>query len=497
MSTWFKTVNNLYCNKFAKSLLNPQTSEEVFEHLLRQELKGRLPTSLMIENPSDEFRTVLNQLNNKMYLSPWELGLTAKNFTFLNWLLRQENFKFNRGDIPYLFHFLSASKPADLPPNFAEFLKLLLAKLPTEVIPQVNQPPQSLPYNLLQYIPESFYEAIIPQFSPTWSEVANLPAPALLLVKKYYPDKFVLLNNIEQYEQVRFSPTVHLPRISEDLWQKLDSFFQAAKLGQGVRKILGVNSKAVVKVMDQKLLIRHRGLLKVNYDFLNYVLFLQELFNPVENSSDFGKYLVQDELWIKLAPLHENNNLTVLIKILQWFNPVQVKKILGSAMPSTAITLLTLVDQNPEYFKQLIMQTDFKNVNTFAKMFKLVEEKSEYASTPLRFLNQAQHFPQVSELMTMNLPEGYEITIAQTNHDLIRWGVDMGHCIGNSGYQRDAENGRCLLFALSLKGKAKYAVEVREDEVVQIQGKSRVQPSKLLTGALYKALEHVNLIRRY
>jgi hypothetical protein len=73
----------------------------------------------------------------------------------------------------------------------------------------------------------------------------------------------------------------------------------------------------------------------------------------------------------------------------------------------------------------------------------------------------------------------------------------MDHCIGGSGYQNDAAKGKCLLLALAKKGVPKFAVEVRNHRVVQVQGKSGSGPkNQLLMTCLYKALEHCQLIAR-
>src|SRR5690606_30633019 len=129
---------------------------------------------------------------------------------------------------------------------------------------------------------------------------------------------------------------------------------------------------------------------------------------------------------------------------------------------------LNLFNSYPTYYQNLLKETEFKKINTFTKLRDFIVSKERVASVDLIGLHQETHFPSVLQIQEMQLPEDFTIVVAQTNHELIKWGVDMDHCIGGEGYQNDAAKGRCLLIALAKKGVPKFAVEVRNRRVVQV-----------------------------
>ena len=118
------------------------------------------------------------------------------------------------------------------------------------------------------------------------------------------------------------------------------------------------------------------------------------------------------------------------------------------------------------------------------------------AACPFQEMDQTEFFPEAKQLLDLTFPDDYKIIIPTNNHQLIQWGVEMGHCVGGEDYQEDTANGDCLIVGLALGDKVKYAVEVRDNELVQVLGKSSCEPKPLVYSSLIKALEVLKLIER-
>lgn len=498
MNTWFKTINNLLVNKFAYCILNPQTPASSFELLLDLELKGKLPLSMMVEHPSKDVKSLTIPLKGKTYLSMMEWGLLAKNYNFLNWILTKE-YVLTNGDIKlFLNHFVQDQvKKEPVSPEMITFMNTLLAKLPADGMQIAGvKSSSSFPYYLIKHLPVELCTEIIKANPPKMADFYNMTVQTFKEVWAVHKDKFPYLQAIEQFEgkTVGF---IQGNELSPVVLDSLGILAGQAKLKDGVEQLFQTKSKEVLKIVDTKVFPRSGKQVTLDGEYLNYLLFLKTIFNPDTNTSDFVEYL-EGKKMVNLANEFNAEYQVIMSRLLNSFTNPQKKNLLDSWSGRLQFReALNLFNSYPTYFQNLLSETEFKEINTFTKLRDFMVNKAEVASVELVNLCQETHFPTVTEMLSMQLPEDFTIVIAQTNHELIKWGVDMDHCIGGSNYQNDAAKGRCLLIALAKKGVPKYAVEVRNRRVVQVQGKSGTDPkNKLLTTCLYKALEHCQLIER-
>jgi hypothetical protein len=498
MKPWFKTVNNLPANKFAHCVLTPATPMASFDHLLEAELKGKIPLSIMVENPTKELKALMNPVKGKTYLSLLEWGLLAQNYTFLNWLLNKE-YTLTKGDIKLFLNQLIANpiKAEAVTPDLTTFFNTLVLKLPPDSLQVAGvKASGSLPYFLINHLPSSLSGEIIKAHPPKMMDLYTMTVQSFNQVWSVHKSLFPYLAAIEEFEKksIGFFNGLNLPIATLNALETLTKYPQLKK---GVEEVLETKSKEVVKVVDTKVFPRAGNQVTMDGEYLSYLLFLKTIFCPKTNPSDFITYLDQKKL-LSLTKDFTPEYQVILSQLLNLFTNSQKKVLLNSWSGKLHFReVLTLFNSYPLYYQNLIKETEFKEINTFLKLRDFLSAKANVASVELVNLHQATYFPSVMEMQTLTLPEDYSIIVAQTNHELIKWGVDMDHCIGGTNYQNDAAKGRCLLLALAKKGEPKYAVEVRNHRVVQIQGKSgRDVQNKLLLTSLYKALEHFNLIER-
>jgi len=69
---------------------------------------------------------------------------------------------------------------------------------------------------------------------------------------------------------------------------------------------------------------------------------------------------------------------------------------------------------------------------------------------------------------------GMTIRVPKTNYELIEWGQYMHHCI--AGYAQRMRNNQCLLLGIEKDNVLTYNVEIRNNRVVQFQGKYNASP---------------------
>lgn len=498
MKTWFKTINNLPVNKFAHCLLTPTTPVDTFDLLLDLELKGKIPLSMMVQDPTKEVKQLLNPLKGKTYLSFMEWGLLAENFTYLNWLLSKD-YTLTHGDIKlFLGHFVQEQvKKIKVTPEVANFINTLLTKLPADSMQIAGlNGVSSFPYYLIKHLPVELCSEVIKANPPKMADFYNMTIQTFNEVWAVHKDKFPYLKNIEEFEKKSIG-FIQGTNLSGPTLEALEVLVCAPKLKQSVEQLFKTKSKEVLKAVDTKVFPRSGSQVHLDGEYLNFLLFLKTLFNPEVNTSDFVENLEEKKL-INLANEFNPEYQAILSRLLNSFTNPQKKDLLASWTGRLQFReALNLFNSYPTYYQNLLKETEFKEINTFTKLRDFMVAKQSVASVELMNLHQETHYPTLKQIQELELPENFSIVVAQTNHELIKWGVDMDHCIGGEGYQNDAAKGRCLLIALAKKGVPKFAVEVRNKRVVQIQGKSGSSPNnKLLMTCLYKALEHCQLIER-
>lgn len=503
MSTWFKTINNLYCNKICNYIISGQSDVSVLNHLLEFELKGKIPTSLMVENPSKELLKTLPVFNRKQYISFWELAWFYKNFGVMNWLMSQPDFKLSESQISNFLNYetkvLQTLSHPELKPFILGFIQYHKNKHLGVVVNPSDNVPTSITYFVAPLVNDDLKSELLKSTPPQgFSDLRLLTESEWKMCWPHHKEMFPLLNDIEKFEgkQITFKYQVESNR--SELFSVLNEMVKEQKLSVALKKVFNCDSKQMLKKFEPNFFIRKKTVVELNFQLLAQSLWIEKVFNPEVNASDFLSALDYD-----LNPVKKTIFSSVLSRsfaqILTQFNDQQKREVLNNLnLPSYKDLDIALEDYNryTTYYNKLLLETEFKEINRLEKIINLILDHEEMASVPLSNLYQENHYPAISEVCKLSLPKNYSVIVAKTNHELITWGIDMGHCIGGEDYQEDAEAGDCLLIALALNGVPKYAVEIRDGELVQIQGKSSSRPDHLVQISLLKALEVYGLINR-
>jgi hypothetical protein len=92
---------------------------------------------------------------------------------------------------------------------------------------------------------------------------------------------------------------------------------------------------------------------------------------------------------------------------------------------------------------------------------------------------------------------GYGVKLAEENHDLIRWGAMMGHCVGGGSYAKEAKQGETIIMAITKDSEPSYCVEVSpKGEIVQVQGKSRSTPNPEVMKEFVSELKKLGILNK-
>jgi hypothetical protein len=504
MATWFKTVNNIYCNKICQYITQGLAETETLNHLLEFELKGKIPSSLIVENPSKEFIQQIPQFRGKSYFSFWDIGLAYKNYKFLNWLMTQPSFELSEVNAHQFIDFhLVKIKEQKCSPELKEFILQFISfytKKFSKFVNHQDKVPTSLIYHMAPSLPEELAKELLSSNPPDgFSDLRLLPEDLYQTVWQKYKGAFPLLSNIETYEKkkITFKYSNNIPDNNSSVFEAINLLVSNPKLSASLKNLLGLESRQTLKAFDKNFFIRKKTVVELDFKFFTKSLWLSQIFNPQDNAFDFISLLNEDLKGLKNIYLNKNLG-SYLANLLNNFNYQQKKDLLSNLQSSYQDLNYALETYNryTSFYQNCFKKTDFKQIHEMNLLRDFILDHEEVSSVPLENLMQENYYPEIKQVCDLTFPGDYKIKVAQTNHELINWGIEMGHCIGGEDYQIDAQEGECLLVALCLNDKPKYAVEIRDNRVIQIQGKSSSRPDRLLNVSLYKALEHFNLIRR-
>ena len=96
-----------------------------------------------------------------------------------------------------------------------------------------------------------------------------------------------------------------------------------------------------------------------------------------------------------------------------------------------------------------------------------------------------------------NIPLGdYTLVLPKNNIFLKSWSKVLHNCIGNSSHYGDEfQNGGNILYGLYKDDVVNFAIEIRNKEIVQFEGKYRKKPSDDLLNKVFDKLVQLKLIK--
>lgn len=501
MTTWFKTPQNTYINKICTYIQLGHGDNETLNHLLEVELKNTFPTSFKIENPTKELYTQFPYLRHQNQMDLWSLSWSCLNLPALNWLLTHD-------------HPLSVSKFADLQdfitrkneklqllledPTFPHFLVTFAKKYEVKFKTRVSSPKGEIHfiYALLPHLPTHVAKEVIKECAPTKFSDLRILAPELVeWTMKCHGTLFPLINNICVYEKKRLKLS---PNLSEGDLKEIDTLVTYNKLSEGLTQVFGLSSNLFLKAFEPTFCHRTDQIVTLDIPFFKRVSFLAKIFLP-HNSSDFLNLLSKDLSPIKSG--YENfdrcKNFANLINIFQDPQKVELLENVNRRANLDSLTdMIDLFASNPAYYNKFLKSLDFKECNRIHKLRDFIFEQADKAEVEYIEMDPTEFFPQAKQLQDIIFPDGSKFVIPTSNHELIDWGTTLDNCIGD--YQEDTANGEVLILGLFNKNnKLKYAIEVTTNQdIEQIEGKSRSKPDSFTYSCIVKALESVKLITR-
>ena len=286
-----------------------------------------------------------------------------------------------------------------------------------------------------------------------------------------------------------------------------DRFFQHNSLKEALSRRYGISSSQFTKRFESLLFQRSEAKVNINLGVFAYLDFLSLCFlkRDKPNFSDFIETFLSapiESIYTFSRNTNANKN-KVLFKILSLYNvDFHIKEILsfknGDFRGTDLKDTIEMFNNHTNHLTEHLKSLDFERKNSLEKIhdeFVLKIECLEQGDFPLK---QEENFPELNKLKTIKIGNEFDIEIAQTNYDLIRWGTLMGHCVGNGSYGEDILEKQCIIFALVKDKVPMYCVEVNPEkrDIEQIQGKSKTTPPKEVLVDLISKVKKIGLMKK-
>ena len=326
--------------------------------------------------------------------------------------------------------------------------------------------------------------------------------------------KYPLINDLAKFE----NRSIDLVPGFEDI-PKVESFFKNKSIKDALKKRYGTESKQLTASFTEKLFSRKDNeelgtktatvnpACFVSADILKDIFLVGdkpnfsdfvEVFKQLDKSEDFGINRSYEKYQVMGKKLSKFLNLN--------FQPNQIKEILLNKEKlnddysydfDDTNDIIDMFFRHEKEFSVTLKNTPFKNLNSLEKIHDVLSAEIEILDQSNYELNQEKHYPKLLNIPKIELPQGYSIKIAKENHELIRWGAMMGHCIGGGSYAESAAQGECILLAINQDDTPKYAVEISDrGEISQVQGKSRTVPDKPVMEAVVAGLKKIGVVNQ-
>ena len=336
-----------------------------------------------------------------------------------------------------------------------------------------------------------------------WSAIKKKSASlyAFFAKKKIDLSKHKMLQNIFKYEK-------RVIWFSGDSKQiNCDRFFQYNSLKDALTRRYGVSSSNFTKKFEKLIFARSSEKVYINLNVFLYLDLLKMCFLEKEkpNFSDFVETFLNtsDENILLFGRNLNHSHLVTISKILDLYHvDFHIKDLLGfknDQFNRTEIKdMVEMFKKHPKVLGEHLQLLDFKDKNSFNKIHDQFVIKIECMSQENFDLKQEASFPSLAKIHDEILPSGYQIKVAQKNHDLISWGSLLGHCVGNGSYADDILEKNCCIISLFKDNTVKYCVEIDPNNktIEQIQGKSGTFPEPIALKEFQDVLKSKNIIKK-
>lgn len=312
------------------------------------------------------------------------------------------------------------------------------------------------------------------------------------LFKRGVAMKIELNNSFIQNKSIEFQSIFQpLSGLNRESLEEAMTFVNASSFKEALKKSYNISSPRIVSFCQEKLFP------KTNIFSIDYFIAIDtvnKIFTRSNklNHNDFIQVLERRDLLAMLYPYY-NERIRISHVINEIYPSNQVKTILeNSSLYCNIADLTSMFLQNDEYFKNVFNRMSSKDKNSLDKCHDICAKHITAITQKNYSLNQESHYSAVVNLGIID--KEYRFLIPQTHHDLVLWGSKLGHCIGASMYAQGAARGEKLLLGIEDRTQIRYALEIVDKRIVQIEGASKSRPPELIMNKIRTKLKEQNLI---
>lgn len=321
--------------------------------------------------------------------------------------------------------------------------------------------------------------------------------------------RYPLIDDVFKYEKRRIELTRDVTSV-----EKVEQFLKHKSLKKALEQRYGFSSSRLSTVITKNLFDRSQeGKVVVQPVILQIADWVKVLFtdNNALNTSDFLEVLESYNSKEKCGLDAVNNDLNhgyradkkrvgEFKNLMNKIYTAQQKKAVLMSPADLEDSVDDTCDMYSKFSKELdiiLKRIKFSDIDSLQKLHDVISgevETLEQADFPLE---QDTVNPKLKALNKIKMNLGYGVKLAESNHELIRWGAQMGHCVGGGDYAEDAKKGETIILAITQENEAKYCIEISpRGEIRQVQGKSHSRPESTIMEEFVKELKSKGILNR-
>lgn len=266
------------------------------------------------------------------------------------------------------------------------------------------------------------------------------------------------------------------------------NIFKMQTLDRAINETLGMCSKKIYRTVLNNILIDHGEYQILNYNIFGLLKILNKIFvvNQEKINIDFicdiidnfkikeiNDFIFDDgNSWKSINIFLSEDDLNTLYSIFSKFSHRQFKFIIENSVIENFLLaeLNVLLMIRERSIVNYLDSVGFTEKNSFDKIYYMIKAITSKKEQPIFNLNQCS-FLDYNIVHLFPIKDGcFSIVIADTNHQLIDWGILAHNCIGDGEYAVRAKNGESLLLGAYFLDELIGTIEVKNQKALQIKG---------------------------
>lgn len=314
-------------------------------------------------------------------------------------------------------------------------------------------------------------------------------------------NNYPLIDDIFKYEKLNVSLGEGFNEVKD-----VQKFFKNKSLKSALSQRYGISSSRLCSIFTKKLFVRDENKVFIDLSFLQKVDLAYNLVS--KNTSDFLEVLEKDsasfeslssDIMIYNDYKDVEEKISSLVKMLsKIYNSNQIKNVITDdkiEFEDSVDDIINMYNEYPLEMDLIFKRTKFSEINSLQKLHDFLAKETNSLEQENFKLEQESHKQELKKLSKVKMPSGYGIKLAEENHELIRWGASMGHCVGGGTYAREVKQGKTIIMAITKDKEPKYCVEISpEGRILQVQGKSYTVPALPIMEEFVKELKSIGVL---